>query len=58
MKCSDCGYYWKEEWEDYPCCHYPDIPWPVPCEIEGTYDDVEDCWHYDGDDDDSWDNDD
>lgn len=36
-RCADgCGYYWQEEWEDYPSCHYND-PWPAPCE----YDDIE-----------------
>lgn len=33
-RCADgCGYYWQEEWEDYPSCHYND-PWPAPCEYE------------------------
>lgn len=34
---SNCGYYWQEEGEDYPRCHYND-PWPAPCE----YDEEED----------------
>lgn len=29
----NCGYFWKEEWEDYPTCHYDD-PWPAPCEYD------------------------
>ena len=33
---SNCGYYWQEEGEAYPRCHYDD-PWPAPCE----YDDYE-----------------
>lgn len=23
MKCTDCSYYWQEEYENYPSCHYP-----------------------------------
>lgn len=36
MKCTDgCGYFWQDEDEDYPRCHYPDNdPWPAPCEQE------------------------
>ena len=34
MKCSDnCGYYWQEEDERYPTCHFPN-KWPAdwaPC---------------------------
>lgn len=34
MKCSDnCGYFWQEEGEAYPTCHFPD-KWPddwAPC---------------------------
>lgn len=29
---SNCGYYWQEEGEDYPCCHCPDDGFPAPCE--------------------------
>lgn len=33
----NCGYYYQDEEDDFPCCHYND-PWPpAPCE----YDDVE-----------------
>ena len=34
MKCTECGYYWQEEGERYPGCHYvgPDA-W-APCEQE------------------------
>lgn len=21
-ECKDCAYYWREEDEDYPCCHF------------------------------------
>lgn len=35
---SNCGYYWQDKDEDYPCCHFPnDDPFPAPCE----YDDFE-----------------
>lgn len=33
-RCAEgCGYYWQEEWEDYPSCHY-NYPWPAPCEYD------------------------
>ena len=39
---SNCGYYWQEAGEDFPCCHYND-PWPAPCEYdEPESDDYED----------------
>ena len=29
----NCGYYWQDEGEDHPSCHYPsDSPFPAPCE--------------------------
>lgn len=44
LKCEDCGYFWKEECEDRPRCHWtggngPDsvygTPWDIaPCEEE------------------------
>lgn len=27
----NCGYWWCDEDEKYPRCHYDD-PWPAPCE--------------------------
>lgn len=38
MKCSDnCGYWWKDENEDYPSCHFDqDNLWPAPCEEDDT----------------------
>ena len=30
----NCGYYWREEGEAYPCCHYNDESYPAPCEYE------------------------
>lgn len=41
-RCADgCGYYWQEEWEDYPSCHYND-PWPAPCEYDDALEEEED----------------
>jgi len=43
MRCEDCGYYWQEEEDRYPCCHFYSQGWfdPAPCEIEEneSYDD-------------------
>lgn len=35
-KCADmnCGYYWRDENEAYPRCHYPDDGFPAPCEYD------------------------
>lgn len=46
---SNCGYYWQEDGEDYPRCHYPDDGTPAPCEYddEDDYDGSEDCYTYD-----------
>ena len=43
MKCGDnCGYWWQDEDEDYPSCHFdPDSPWPAPCEYDGEEDDTD-----------------
>lgn len=48
--CDDinCGYYYKGEDDDFPCCHYPeDDLSPAPCE----YDDETETEQYDDDDD-------
>ena len=39
MKCSDnCGYYWQEDDEKYPSCHFEGpIGW-APCEQEENED--------------------
>ena len=29
----NCGYYYQDEEDDFPRCHYDD-PWPAPCEYE------------------------
>jgi hypothetical protein len=42
----NCGYYWQEEGEDYPRCHYSDDRFPAPCEeetYEEPYDDYDEC---------------
>ena len=43
MKCGDnCGYWWQDEDEDYPSCHFDsDSPWPAPCEYDGEEDDTD-----------------
>ena len=43
MKCGDnCGYWWKDEDEDYPSCHFDqDSPFPAPCEYDGEEDDTD-----------------
>ena len=42
-RCADfnCGYYWRDEDEEYPRCHC-DNPWLAPCEYDegDDYDDV------------------
>ena len=30
---TNCGYWWRDEDEEYPRCHYDD-PWPAPCEYD------------------------
>lgn len=32
-----CGYFWKEENETYPRCHYNDPMFPAPCEEDDEY---------------------
>lgn len=36
MKCSDCVYFWREEWEEYPGCKWVSrCPGDfLPCEEE------------------------
>lgn len=40
----NCGYYWQDEDDDFPCCHCPDDGFPAPCEGEDDFDEYE----YDG----------
>ncbi len=37
----NCGYYYKGEDDDYPCCHCPDDLHPAPCEEEDTVEEEE-----------------
>lgn len=41
MKCSDCPYYWEDENEDRPHCHYSYNDGYAPCEQEDVYDEPE-----------------
>jgi len=34
MKCKDCGYFWKDEGEDIPSCHYRWNDGYAPCEVD------------------------
>lgn len=38
---SNCGYYWKEEWEDFPTCHFEGW-WTAPCEADDYKEDCDD----------------
>ena len=44
MKCADCCYFWKEENESYPSCHWePHAPGDMaPCDYEDDYDEEDD----------------
>ena len=33
MKCAECLYWWKEDWEEHPSCH-ADPNFPALCEEE------------------------
>ena len=33
----NCGYYYKGDNDDFPCCHCPDDVNPAPCEDENEY---------------------
>ena len=39
MNCKQCLYYWQEEGESFPRCHYESIGEfdPAPCECEDEY---------------------
>lgn len=42
---SNCGYYWQDEDDDYPRCHFdPNDPFPAPCEEDDWEDKEEDEW--------------
>lgn len=40
MNCKTCGYYWQDEDENFPRCHYESMGDfdPAPCEYEDEYD--------------------
>lgn len=44
-----CSYYWQDEDEAYPRCHYEDPMFPAPCDQDDDYepDDIDDDSHYD-----------
>lgn len=43
----NCGYFWKEENEAYPHCHYNDPMFPAPCEEDDN--DYDEDWDDDFD---------
>lgn len=48
----NCSYYWRDEDEAYPCCHYNDPMFPAPCEEDDEdWDDDPDEEEYESDDD-------
>lgn len=34
MKCKDCFYWWQDEDDDFPQCHYEGLDGTAPCEYE------------------------
>lgn len=36
----NCGYYYKDEEDDFPCCHFEG--WTAPCEYEDDHEEEED----------------
>lgn len=38
----NCGYYWQDEDDDFPRCHYPDDGTLAPCEYEDEDEDWDD----------------
>lgn len=44
MRCADCCYFWKEENESCPSCHWePRAPGDMtPCDYEESYDEEDD----------------
>lgn len=35
----NCGYWYKGEDDDFPCCHF--VGWTAPCEYEDDYEEEE-----------------
>lgn len=45
----NCGYFWKDDDEPYPRCHWEDDGFPAPCEEDdedGDYDWDDDPFDY------------
>ena len=38
-KVRNCGYWYQDEYEEYPSCHYNDPRFPAPCEEDDSCDD-------------------
>ena len=38
----NCGYYYKTEEDDFPCCHFEGASGTAPCEYDDEDDEVED----------------
>jgi hypothetical protein len=38
----NCGYYYKDEDDDFPCCHFVGPDGTAPCEYDDEDDEVED----------------
>lgn len=48
----NCSYYWRDEDEAYPYCHYNDPRFPAPCEEDDEdWDDDSYAEEYESDDD-------
>ncbi len=41
MRCTDCGYCWKEQNEDYARCHFEGPDGWAPCEQEESEEEYE-----------------
>lgn len=40
--CTHCGYYWQEDGDDFPCCHFEGPAGWAPCEQDDEPDYDED----------------
>ena len=50
-KKRNCSYYWRDEDEAYPCCHYDDPRFPAPCEeVDEDWEDDSYVEEYESDD--------
>lgn len=39
--CTNCGYHWQEDWENFPSCHYEEPHEWSPCEAADEADRIE-----------------